>query len=48
MFKAWELVSRIDYDRRVNRKYGDGQWMIQTCWALYLMRWYEKYAYEMR
>lgn len=44
MFKAWQLMSGVFQDRRVNRKYGDGQWMIQDCWAIYFQIWFEKYG----
>jgi hypothetical protein len=38
MFKFWQCIKSIYYDPRVNRKYGDGQWCIQECWAIYFLR----------
>jgi|GEM_PF-5839360 len=38
MFPFWQCIQTIRFDPRVNRSYGDGQWCIQECWAIYFRR----------
>lgn len=38
MFPFWQLIQSLRWDPRVNRAYGAGQWCIQECWALYILR----------
>lgn len=38
MFLFWHLIKEIIQDPRVNRVYGDGQWCIQECWTIYILK----------
>jgi hypothetical protein len=38
MFQFWECISQIMYVRKLNRHFGDSQWCIQECWAIYFIR----------
>ncbi|MEB9509587.1 hypothetical protein P4I85_14410 [Bacillus cereus] len=41
MFKLWECVGLIRYDRTLNRHYGCMQWAIQECLAILFIRMFE-------